>query len=78
MLVLTRKKQESVIVGGEDGIHRLLKVTVLQIARGKVKLGFEVDADVPVKRLEVWERLRANAEEAGRREGSRPFHVQSG
>lgn len=78
MLVLTRKQQESVIVGGEDGIHRLLKVTVLQIAGGRVKLGFEVDGEVPVHRLEVWERLRANAEEASRGEGSRPFHVQSG
>lgn len=78
MLVLTRKQQESVIVGAEDGIHRLLKVTVLQIAGGRVKLGFEVDGDIPVNRLEVWERLRADAEEASRREGSRPFHIRPG
>lgn len=59
MLVLTRKQQQSVVVGGEDGIHQLLKVTVLDITNGSVKLGFEVNADVPVHRLEVWERIRA-------------------
>jgi carbon storage regulator CsrA len=59
MLVLSRKKRESVIVGAEDGIHHLLKVTVLEIGSGTVKLGFEVDAAVPVHRLEVWERIRA-------------------
>jgi sRNA-binding carbon storage regulator CsrA len=34
-------------------------VTVLEISHGKVRLGFEVDADVPVHRLEVWERMCA-------------------
>ena len=59
MLVLSRKMQESVIVGGDDGLHRLLKVTVLDIHGSHVKLGFEVDSDVPVHRSEVWERIRA-------------------
>jgi carbon storage regulator CsrA len=58
MLVLTRKNQQSVVVGGSKGFERLLKVTVLQIDRGKVRLGFEVDPEVPVHRLEVWERDR--------------------
>ena len=31
MLVLSRKNRESVVVGGADGLHRLLKVTVLDI-----------------------------------------------
>ena len=57
MLVLSRKNRESVVVGGSDGCHRMLKVTVLEISRGRVKLGFEVDVDVPVHRWEVWERL---------------------
>lgn len=62
MLVLSRKTREAVVVGGEDGIHHLLKVTVLEIGAGKVKLGFEVDAAVPVFRQEIWERMRANGE----------------
>ncbi len=59
MLVLTRKNQESVVVGGSDGCEPHLKVTVLEIRDGKVRLGFEAAVDVPVHRLEVWERIRA-------------------
>jgi carbon storage regulator CsrA len=54
MLVLSRKSQESVIVGGFD---RLVKVTVLTIGGDKVTLGFEGDAEVPIHRFEVWERI---------------------
>ncbi|MHB1038282.1 MAG: carbon storage regulator [Pirellulales bacterium] len=63
MLVLSRKSRESVVIGGADGFNRMLKVTVLDIRGGKVRLGFEADSDVPVHRLEVWERLRAEAGE---------------
>lgn len=59
MLVLTRKSQEAVVVGGAGGFERMLKVTVLEIQRGKVRLGFEVDKEVPVHRLEVWEQIYA-------------------
>ena len=58
MLVLTRKSQETVVVGGTDGFESILRVTVLRIKGGSVALGFEVAADVPVHRLEVWERIR--------------------
>ena len=61
MLVLTRKSQETVVVGGTDGFECLLKVTVLRIKNGSVVLGFDVAADVPVHRLEVWERIHASA-----------------
>ena len=61
MLVLSRKSQESVVVGGSSGFERMLKVTVLEIKGGKVRLGFDVDADIPVHRQEVWERIRSNA-----------------
>jgi carbon storage regulator len=59
MLVLSRKSRESVVVGGSGGFHRLMKVTVLGIKGTNVKLGFEVDGDVPVHRAEVWERIQA-------------------
>lgn len=58
MLVLTRKNQESVVVGGTDPFEPMLKVTVLGIQNGKVKLGFDVNSAVPVHRLEVWERIQ--------------------
>lgn len=60
MLVLTRKIEESVAVGGCDGSERTLKVTVLDIRGGKVKLGFEGAAGVPVHRWEVWQRIHGN------------------
>jgi len=56
MLVLSRKSLQSVMVGG-GGFRRPLKVTVLGISGDRVKLGFEADADVPVYRLEIWERM---------------------
>ena len=62
MLVLSRKNRESVVVGGSGGFDRLLKVTVLAIQGAKVKLGFEVDSDVPVLRSEVWERINGNGQ----------------
>lgn len=61
MLVLTRKNQEAVVVGGFNGCERMLKVTVLEIKGGKVRLGFEVDAAVPIHRSEVWERIHAGS-----------------
>jgi carbon storage regulator CsrA len=60
MLILSRKSQEAVVVGGSGGFERLLKVTVLEINGGRVRLGFEVDEKVPIHRLEVWERIHAN------------------
>ena len=63
MLVLSRKNQESVVVGGADGFHRLLRVKVLEIRGTNVKLGFEVDPAVPVHRSEVWERVQADADQ---------------
>jgi carbon storage regulator len=66
MLVLSRKSQESVVIGGADGVHRLMKVTVLGVQGRNVRLGFEVDADVPVHRAEVWDRIRAEQQTENR------------
>lgn len=59
MLVLSRRTQEAVLIGGTEGFERLLKVTVLEIKGSSVRLGFEVDAAVPVHRWEVWQRILA-------------------
>lgn len=59
MLVLSRKPQEAIVIGGLAGFERMAKITVLEILNGKVRLGFEVDRDLPVHRLEVWDRIRA-------------------
>jgi len=58
MLVLSRKSSESVVVGGVPSLQPVLKVTVLEIRGGRVKLGFEADPSIPVQRSEVWEKIR--------------------
>ena len=67
MLVLARKSMESVVVGGSGRFERLLKVTVLEIKNGTVRLGFEADASIPVHRAEVWERIQESSGADGRR-----------
>ena len=62
MLVLTRKSQESVVVGRPDSSEPMLTVTVLEINGGKVRLGFEGDSDVAIHRFEVWQRIRADSQ----------------
>ena len=76
MLILSRRNQESVVVGGSDSFQRLVKVTVLAITGGRVKLGFEVDADVPVHRSEVWERIQANQQRDCLAEGCNTLGIE--
>jgi len=61
MLVLARKSQEAVVVSGTSGFEPLVKVTVLDVRGGTVKLGFEAGDEVPIHRAEVWERIRAES-----------------
>lgn len=66
MLILSRRNRESVVVGGSGGFEQLLKVTVLGIRDGKVTLGFEVNENIPVHRLELWQRINAKKRVAER------------
>ena len=59
MLVLSRKRCESVIVGGSSGPESIVRVTVLDIRAGSVRLGFESADHVPIHRQEVRERICA-------------------
>jgi len=60
MLVLTRKNQEAVIVRPSQCLKQPLKVTVLEIKKGSVKLGFEAEKECAVHRWEVWQQIRDN------------------
>jgi len=59
MLVLTRRNREAVIIGGQDGLEQLLRVTVLEVKGNRVMLGIEGDRNVPVYRCEIWDRMRS-------------------
>jgi len=61
MLVLTKKSNESIVIGKSSGYERLLKLTMLGVHGGTVKLGIDAADDVPVHRREVWQRICAGA-----------------
>jgi len=48
MLVLTRKTNQSIMIGDE------VEVTVLAVSRDKIRLGISAPKEVPVYRKEVW------------------------
>ena len=58
MLVLTRKLHETVVVTSPDGRECLIKVTILELGDGRVRLGFEAGPAFPIHRSEVWDRIR--------------------
>ena len=58
MLVLSRKSNESVFIGGTEGLRSQLTVTVLEIRWGKVKLGFHADPSISVRRSELVDQFR--------------------
>jgi carbon storage regulator len=53
MLVLSRKRDERVLIGDN------IVVTVVEVMGDKVRLGFEAPSDVPIKRQEIADRERA-------------------
>ena len=57
MLVLTRKNRESVVVLKGEAGEMLLKIMVLDIEGGRVKLGFEAEQRLPIHRQEIYERI---------------------
>ncbi|MBC7230044.1 MAG: carbon storage regulator CsrA [Actinobacteria bacterium] len=60
MLVLTRKINESVMIGDE------VEVCLLEIKGDKVRLGIKAPRSVTVHRKEVYEEIRRANEEAAR------------
>jgi carbon storage regulator len=64
MLVLSRKRDEQIIIG--DSII----ITVVEIRGDKVRLGIEAPPDVPVHRREVYDAIRQGNEHAQQTEQS--------
>jgi len=58
MLVLSRKRDESIIIDGN------IKLTIVDIRGDKVRLGVEAPANVPVHRKEVYDALKRESERA--------------
>ena len=59
MLVLTRKTNESIMIGDD------VEVTVLAVSRDKIRLGIDAPRDVPVFRKEVYLSIKDEDTRAG-------------
>ena len=55
MLVLSRKKNESIVINND------IVITVVEIRGDKVRLGIEAPKDVPVHREEVYEAIHGTS-----------------
>lgn len=65
MLVLSRKKNESIVIADN------IVITVVEIRRDKVRLGIEAPRDIPVHRREVYDAIkRSERSEEACQEGS--------
>lgn len=53
MLVLTRKKDQKIIIHDDKGLH--IEVTVTDIRGKKAVLGFEAPKEISVDREEIFE-----------------------
>lgn len=69
MLVLTRKVQQSIVIG--DGIE----IVVLEVRGEQVRLGIRAPKDVVVHRKEVYEQIVDETKSASK---TRPEDVPSG
>lgn len=59
MLVLSRKTNESIMIGDE------IEVMIVQVRGDKVRLGIRAPLEVPVRRKEVYEAIQKEMEEGG-------------
>ncbi|VTU06650.1 carbon storage regulator [Actinobacillus indolicus] len=57
MLILTRKIGESLLIGDD------VEITVLSIRGSQVKLGVKAPKEISVHREEIYQRIKALAEE---------------
>jgi carbon storage regulator CsrA len=56
MLILERKNQESLMIGGLNGRGPPIVITVVEIVNGHVKLGITASPEISIDRSEVHER----------------------
>ena len=61
MLVLTRKSNQSIMIGDD------IEISVLAVMGEKVRIGIEAPRSVPVFRREVYVEIKQEGEESGER-----------
>ncbi|MDD2573915.1 MAG: carbon storage regulator CsrA [Firmicutes bacterium] len=58
MLILTRKKDESIVIGND------IVIKVVDVEEGRVKLGISAPGDVSIHRYEIYEAIQQENKEA--------------
>lgn len=58
MLVLSRKKEESLIIGDN------IEIKIVEIEDGKVKIGIEAPKNVTINRKEVFDKIKEENEKS--------------
>jgi carbon storage regulator len=69
MLVLTRKSNQSIMIGDE------IEVSVLSVMGEKVRIGIQAPQKVPVFRKEIYLEIHREAEPVGDRDGRSADHA---
>lgn len=62
MLVLSRQRDQSIILGGDDVV-----ATVVDIRGDKVRIGITAPRNFPVHRMEVWQAIKKDLRERDHR-----------
>ena len=66
MLVLSRKKNESIIINDD------ITIVVVEIRGDKVRLGVEAPKEVPVHRREVYEAIQRSEQASAEKSADKP------
>ena len=62
MLVVTRKKRQTIVIEPLGSHEPLLLITVLEINGARVQIGFTTASTIPIHRGETWEALHKTAD----------------
>lgn len=66
MLVLSRFRDEKTVIQVGD---RIITMTICDVRGGKVRMGWEADADIQIFRAELWEAIQREGNK--RKEGGK-------
>ncbi len=64
MLVLSRQKDESIVIGDD------IKITIVDVRGDKVRLGIEAPREVSVHRIEVYEAIQREKQSKEKKQDS--------
>ncbi|MAZ77206.1 MAG: carbon storage regulator [Legionellaceae bacterium] len=58
MLILTRKPEQTIVIG-----DKMIEVTILSVQGNQVKLGIKADKSLPVHREEIYKKIQKQTDD---------------